>query len=121
MAIDELQLGQGNTLPYYLFEVRDKDGAVSLSDVQSVIYRMAKLVTGSQGSVIAGSVVVSAYAFITDALNGEGEYRWGVGDTDEIGEYVVSFTFNTESSQTYSLPRNMIAKVTIEDSFATRP
>lgn len=119
--IEDFHIAQGDTLPYYPIQVRDANGPVTLSDVQLCVFRMAKLTTGSQGSIIIGSQIVSAYAFVTDALNGKAEYRWAVADTSAIGEYAVAFSFMTESGQEYTLPRNAIAKVIVEDEYATAP
>lgn len=109
--IDPFIIGQGDTLPYYPIEVRDKDGAANLSDVRQVWFSMKNLATSI--------VQVSAPARITDVEHGLAEYRWAAGDTDVVGEYAATFRFITESNQSYSLPRNTIAKVVIEDRFVT--
>ena len=104
-------IAQGDRLPYYRVEVRDLGGVVSLSDVAAVTFRMKNLSTAS--------VMVSAAAVITDAFNGEAEYRWAAADTATIGDYAASFEFLTLGGLTYSLPRNTIAKITVEDKYAT--
>ena len=110
--ISVFYIAQNNRLPYYRFKVRDEAGAVSLSDVVAVNVYMKNLSTGS----IAFSAVA---AVITDALQGEGEYRWAVGDTAVIGEYAIAFEFVTTAGLPYTLPRNMVAKVVVEDRYAT--
>ena len=104
-------IAQGDRLPYYRVEVRDLNGVVSLSDVTYVTFRMKNMSTAS--------VMVSAEATITDALNGEAEYRWAAADTTTVGDYAASFEFLTVAGLTYSLPRNTIAKITVEDKYAT--
>ena len=109
--IEPFFIGQNDRLPYYRAEVRDANGLVSLSDVAYVTFRMKNITTGS--------VQVSAQAVIVDASNGAAEYRWAVADTSVIGEYAAAFEFLTDSGLAYTLPRNTIAKITVEDKYAT--
>ena len=104
-------IGQGDRLPYYRVVVRDETGVVTLSDVAAITFRMKLMSTGS--------VLVSAAAAITDALNGEAEYRWSVTDTTTVGEYASSFEFLTNAGLKYTLPRNTIAKIIVELREAT--
>jgi hypothetical protein len=109
--IDTFFIGQNDRLPYYRFQVRDQNGAVSLSNVSSVYFSLKNMSTAS--------VILSGLAVITNALNGEGEYEWSVGDTAIIGEYAASFMFITTAGLPFTLPRSTMAKVVIEDKFAT--
>ena len=93
---------------------------MTLSDVTAAYFRMAVLTSGSYGSVITGSVIVSAAVMITDALAGEGEYRWAAVDTAATGEFSASILFATAAGN-YSLPRNEVAKVIVEDVYNTIP
>lgn len=118
--ITVFRIGQNDTRPYYYFKVRDKDGAMTLSDVTGAYFRMAVLQSGTYGSVIAGSVIISAAVIISDQLAGEGEYRWAAADTATVGEYSASILFVTALGN-YSLPRNELAKVIVEDVYNTIP
>ena len=110
--IETFYIGQGNLLPYYRFQVRDKDGAVDLSNagVTAAYFCMKNLSTGS--------VVVSAPAIITDPTTGDGEYRWAVGDTAALGDFAAAVQFVTAAGD-FSLPRSEMAKVVVEDKFVT--
>ena len=108
--IEVFYIGQGDTLPYYRVQVRDKNGAVNLSNVTSVTFRMKNISTAS--------VVVSGAAQITDVAEGHAEYRWAVADTETVNEYAASFEFH-EGSNSFSLPRSEMAKVVVEDKFVT--
>ena len=108
--IEVFYIGQGDVLPYYYAQVRNKDGPVSLSDVMAVTFRMANISTLS--------VVVSDVAYITDTLLGMVEYRWAVADTSTTGDYAISFEF-TKAAGSFSLPRSEMAKVVVENEFVT--
>jgi len=109
--ITQFFIGQHDRLPYYRIEVRDEAGVVSLSDVAAVLFYMKNISTES--------VVISGVpAVITDALNGQAEYRWAVADTSVPGEYAVAFEFETSVGLKYTLPRNTVAKVVVEDRYA---
>ena len=108
--IDVFYIGQNDTLPYYRAVVRDKDGTVSLSEVTTTYFCMKRISTGS--------VVTSALATITNTTTGEVEYRWSVADTGATGEFAASFLFVTPFGR-FALPRNTIAKVIVEDQYAT--
>lgn len=118
--IDVFHIAQGDTLPYYFFKVRDVMGAKTLSDVTAAYFRMAPLTTGSYGSIVAGSTAVSALAVLTNALAGEGQYQWAAADTAVIGEYSANVLFVTPGGN-YTLPRNEISKVIVEDAANTLP
>jgi hypothetical protein len=109
--IDPFYIAQGDRLPYYRVVVRDLSGVTSLSDVALITFRMKNLSTAS--------IAVSSPAVITDALNGEAEYRWAAADTTTVGTYAASFEFLTVAGLVYSLPRNTIAKIIVEDKYAT--
>ena len=108
--IEVFYIGQGKTLPYYDAQVRDEDGAVTLSTITAVYFSLKNLSTGS--------VVLSKPALVVNQVEGLAEYQWAVGDTDTVGEYAAEFTFLTPDGS-FSLPRNTIAKVVVEDQFAT--
>lgn len=110
--IDVFYIGQGDRLPYYRMVQRDEVGVVDLSDVTAVYFYMKNM---STGSVLLSGVS----AVIVDSPGGTVEYQWGVADTATIGEYAASFEFITASGKPYSLPRNTIAKVVVEDRYAT--
>ena len=104
-------IGQNDRLPYYRAEVRDENGVVSLSDITYVTFRMKNMSTGS--------VQVSAEAIVVDPGAGLAEYRWAVADTSVVGEYAAAFEFLTVGGLKYTLPRNTIAKIIVEDRYAT--
>lgn len=107
--IATFHIGQGETLPYYKFSVRDVDGLRSLSDVTAVYFTMARLSTGS--------VAVSAPAVVTDELAGEGEYRWSIADTQATGSFAAELLFVMAAGGTFTLPRNETAKVVVEPRY----
>ena len=109
--IEPFFIGQNDTLPYYRAVVRDKDGVVNLSQVTAAYFGMIRISTGS--------LIVSAAAVITSEIAGEVEYRWAVADTGSTGEFAAAFLFVAAGGATFSLPRNTIAKVTVEDRYAT--
>jgi hypothetical protein len=105
--IDVFYIGQGERIPYYPIEVRNKDGAVDLSiiGVTAAYFRMTNISTAS--------IIISTAANITDLTNGLAEYRWSVGDTDTPADYSALFLFVTPSGN-FSLPKNEIAKIVVE-------
>ena len=105
--IPPFYIGQGDRLPYYRAQIRDEGGVVNLSDVAAVTFRMKNLSTAS--------VLVSGAAMITDASVGEAEYHWAAADTSVIGEYAASCEFLTLAGLKYTLPRNTIAKIIVEE------
>lgn len=106
--IEVFHIGQGDTLPYYYFQVRDQNGPINLSGVLSTTFRMARISTAS--------VIVSAVALITDPVAGSGEYRWSAADTAQTGSFAASLQFDTLAGS-YNLPRSEVAKVVVEDRF----
>lgn len=107
--IEVFYIGQGDRLPYYRVQIRDKDGPYSLSDVVSAEFYLKNISTSS--------VIISAAAMnITDTLNGTLEYRWAVADTSIVAESAARVLLKTLSGE-YSFPRNGIAKVIVEDKY----
>lgn len=106
--IEVFHIGQNDRLEYYRIQVRDSNGPISLSDVTDAYFNLKNISTGS--------VIISEAAVITDALNGNVEYRWAVADTAVVGEYAASFLFVTPSGNR-SLPRSNMAKIIIEDKY----
>lgn len=112
--IDVFYIGQGDTQPFYTAKVRDKSGVNSLSDVTAVYFALTRISTAS--------VVVSALASVleTSAVDdnvGRVRYMWAVADTANTGEFAAAFVFVTATAE-FSLPRNAVAKVVVEDRHA---
>lgn len=57
-------------------------------------------------------------ANITDAANGELEYRWQAGDTDEVGEFEGEFETLDSGNLPYTLPEDGYIQITITDDIA---
>ncbi len=53
---------------------------------------------------------------ITNAANGEFEYRWQAGDTDTVGLYYIEFEINPQSGGKFTVPVKEKAKVIIVES-----
>lgn len=107
-------IGQNDTLPFYTAQVRNKSGVMSLSDVTVVYFAMTRVSTGSIKVSAVASVLESALMSANDPDIGRVRYQWAVSDTSETGDFAAAFIFVTTTGQ-FSLPRNEMAKVVVED------
>ena len=97
-----------DTQPYYRVKIEDSDGdAVPLSG--ATIY-CTMTSTGGTVKINHQNTGIT----ITDATNGEFEYRWQTGDTDTAGFYVIEFEINPSGGGKFTLPTGEVAEVIIE-------
>lgn len=113
--IDVFYIGQGDTNPPYPGVVRNAQGVKSLSTVSTVYFLMQRI---STGSVIVSAVASILETSVVDANLGRVQYLWAIADTQNTGEFAVAFQFITGANG-FTLPRNSLAKVVVENKFAT--
>lgn len=94
----KFHIKQEDLNPPLKIKIYDSDTELpfDLTDYTGKFYMALK--TSKSTAVINGSTVT-----ITDAAEGEAEYRWSDGDTDDVGEYYFEFRF-TIATKTFTLP-----------------
>lgn len=107
-------IGQGDTLPFFTAQVRDKNGVISLSDVSSLYFVMTRVSTGSVVASALASVLETSAMSAADPDVGRVRYQWSAADTASTGDFAAAFIFVTATGE-FSLPRNDMAKVVVED------
>jgi len=107
MSIKTLFLKKNDLQPYYYAQAKDSDGnAISLSG--ATIYCTMKS--------LAGTVKIDRQTTgisITDAAEGEFEYRWQSGDTDTTGPYTIEFEINPSSGGKFTIPADPADKAIV--------
>ena len=97
--------------PYYYCQVLDADGnPVDLSG--ATIYCTMK---ASDGTLKIDRK--TAGVVITNAANGEFEYRWQAGDTDTTGTYMIEFEVNPAAGGKFTVPVKEVARVIVVEDY----
>ena len=111
MAIRPLYLKRNDTQPYYFAQLVDSsNNPVDLTGA-SIVFTM---------KLVDGPIKVNRQAAtITNATNGEFEYRWSAGDTDTPGIYNIEFEITLAGGGKLSAPANEDAQVIIKESLDT--
>lgn len=94
-----LTITQYDLQPYYYAQAKDSDGVINLTG--------ASIVCNLKNS-LDNTIKInrqSAGINITDAVNGEFEYRWVSGDTDITGDYLIEFEVTPSSGGKFTLPQ----------------
>ncbi len=113
MSIEALKLVKNDLQPYYRVKVQKSDGtAIDLTG--ATIYCTMKPKGGTTLKINRQTTGI----VITDAANGEFEYRWQAGDTDTTGLYHIEFEINPGSGGKFTVPnpKEGPAEVAIVDS-----
>lgn len=116
MPIKTKKLSKNDLQPYYAATVKNADGtAVNLTG--AAIVCTMKPEGGSTPKITRQSTGIS----ITDAVNGQFEYRWQTGDTDTAGAYNIEFEVTPQTGGKFTLPNpgEGPAQVEIVDSLDT--
>lgn len=89
------EIKQNDTRPYFAVTLKYEDGSVV--DLTSATVRFIAKDTSDS------SVAIDAAATLTDAANGQVEYRFTTGDTDTAGKFNVEWevTFVDATVQTF--------------------
>lgn len=116
MPIKTRKLTKNDLQPYYPVTIKNADGtAVNLTG--AAIVCTMRLVGGSTPKISRQNAGVA----ITDAVNGQFEYRWQPGDTDTAGAYNIEFEVTPQTGGKFTLPNpeEGTAQVEIVDSLDT--
>lgn len=116
MPIKTKKLTKNDLQPYYSVTVKNADGtAVNLTG--AAIVCTMKPVGGSTPKINRQNAGIA----ITDAVNGQFEYRWQTGDTDTAGAYNIEFEITPQTGGKFTLPNpgEGPAQVEIVDSLDT--
>lgn len=99
---------KGDTKPYIQVTLKDADlNAINLASA-AVVFNMA---SASFANVIASAAVV------TNAANGEVEYRWGATDTATPGKYYGEFEVTYADGKIETFPADNSLKINIYEDY----
>ena len=90
------KIRQDDELPILQAQIKDASGSafdLTGATAVSLNYRLA-----------SGGSVTTVSGTITDAVNGEVEYQWAIGDTASAGVYSATWTFTYSASRTLTAP-----------------
>lgn len=96
--------------PYYKAQVVDSDG--SAFDLTGTTIKVTMRV--SNGGAVKINAATTGIV-VTNAANGEFEYRWQAGDTDTIAQYDIEFLFTPPSGDQFTLPLTTTENVLVLD------
>ncbi len=99
-----LKITKHDLQPYYLVTAVNSDNSV-IDITGAIIYCTMKAVDGTV-KINRQTTGIT----ITDAANGEFEYRWESGDTDTVGEYWIEFEINPSSGGKFTVPSTDVEK-----------
>lgn len=102
----QLNIVQSDTLPILAFYMQAADGsAVDLTNAATVYFLMLDL--------DGNSIVNSPATIVGSPTNGEVEYAWADGDTDQPGLYVATFQATFNDGTQLSAPQDQPIRITI--------
>ena len=102
-----MNMKQNDRRPAMPVTIKHGTVIVSLVEATSVQFKMRP----SWGT----DLKVDAPAEITNAADGEVEYRWAVGDTDTVGEFLVEWEVLWADGTTETFPTIDFDRVVIHD------
>lgn len=111
MKIVPLFLKIHDILPPYPVSILDSDGDV-VDITGATIYCTMK---NSKTGILKINRRTSGIS-ILDAENGQFEFQWEVGDTDEVGTFYIEFEIHPLLGGKYTVPARDRAKVVISQS-----
>ncbi len=116
MPIKTKKLTKNDLQPYYSVAVKNADGTVVNLTGASIVCTMKQ--AGGSGPKINRQNTGIA---ITDAVNGQFEYRWQAGETDTPGVYQIEFEVTPQTGGKFTMPNpeQGLAQVEIVDSLDT--
>lgn len=106
--VDDLNLKKGDLLPAYPMDVSDTNGIVDLTGCT---------VTATMENAAGTNIFTDVTATVTDAANGQVEYRWVASDTNTVGAFYIEFKVTTPGGKPYTVPAAFKAKVNINERY----
>lgn len=99
-----LEIKRNDLQPYFRFKVPDAQDLSQATFSCTMVHEKNKTVKISRAT---------AGCFITNAVLGECEYRWQLGDTDTLGTYLIEFEFIPISGGKFTVPVKPTAYVKV--------
>lgn len=102
--VDDINIVEGDTLPYIWVKARGNAGVINLTGSTVTV-----TIVDANGT----TVVRDAAAFITAPTAGELEYRWPTPNTLVAGTYYIRFRITAPSGRIYTLPADFLWRINI--------
>jgi hypothetical protein len=98
MSTKALKITKNDLQPYYHATAEDSNGVIDITGA-TIVCTMKNIRTGDL-KINRQSAGIN----ISDATNGEFEYKWVSGDTDTVGGYEIEFEITPTSGGKFTYP-----------------